>query len=78
MLKWGITGCSVVKILPTTAGDTGLIPGSGRSPREGSDNLLQYSCLGNSMDRRAWWARVHSVTNRQDWALTHIYTKIQI
>ena len=78
MLKWGIPGCSVVKILPTTAEDTGLIPGSGRSPGEGSHNLLQYSCLGNSMDRGAWWARVHSVTHRQDWALTHIYTKIQI
>ena len=42
-------------------GDLGLIPGSGRSPREGNGNLLQYSCLENSMDGRAWWATVHGV-----------------
>ena len=36
-------------------GDTGSIPGSGRSPREGSGYPLQYSCLENSMDRIAWW-----------------------
>ena len=35
-----------------------LIPGSGRSPGEGNGNPLQYSCLGNSMDRGAWWATV--------------------
>ena len=37
-------------------GDLGLIPGSERSPREGDGNPLQYSCLENSMDRKAWWA----------------------
>ena len=42
-------------------GDLGLIPGLGRSPGEGNGNPLQYSCLENSMDRRAWWARVHAV-----------------
>jgi len=36
-----------------------VIPGSGRSPGEGNDNSLQYSCLGNPMDRGAWWATVH-------------------
>ena len=36
------------------AGDPGSIPGSGRSPREGNDNPLQYSCLGNPMDGGAW------------------------
>ena len=36
------------------AGDEGLIPGSGRSPGEGHGNPLQYSCLGNPMDRGAW------------------------
>ena len=46
------------------AGDPGLIPGSGRSPGEGNDNPLQYSCLENSMDRGAWWATVHGVTKR--------------
>ena len=40
-----------------TAGDTGLIPGSGRTP-EGNGNPLQYSCLGNPMDRGAWKAVV--------------------
>ena len=40
-------------------GDVGSIPGSGRSPEEGNGNLLQYSCLGNPMDRGAWRATVH-------------------
>ena len=44
-----------------SAGDLGSIPGSGRSPGEGHGNPLQYSCLGNSMDRGAWWATVHGV-----------------
>ena len=54
-------GGSVVKNLPANAGDAGLIPGSGRSPGEGNGYLLQYSCLGNPMDRGAWWATVHGV-----------------
>ena len=44
------------------AGDLGSIPWSGRSPGEGKGNTLQYSCLGNPMDRGAWWATVHGVT----------------
>ena len=52
----------MVKNLPAIAGDAGSIPGSGRSPGEGNGNPLQYSCLGNSMYRRARWARVHGVT----------------
>ena len=43
-------------------GDVGLIPGSGRSPGGGNDNPLQYSCLGNPMNREAWWATVRGVT----------------
>ena len=43
------------------AKDLGSIPRSGRSPGEGKDNPLQYSCLGNSMDRGAWWSTVHGV-----------------
>ena len=39
-----------------------LIPGLKKSPGEGNDNPLQYSCLENSMDREAWWATVHGVT----------------
>ena len=44
------------------AGDAGSIPGSGKSPEEENGYPLQYSCLGNSMDRRAWQATVHGVT----------------
>ena len=43
------------------AGNTGLIPGSGRSPGGGHGNSLQYCCLENPMDRGAWWATVHRV-----------------
>ena len=43
-------------------GDTGLIPGSGRSSGGGQSNPLQYSCLENPMERGAWWAIVHRVT----------------
>ena len=52
------------KDLPASAGnarDTGLIPGSGRSPGVGNGNLLQDSCLKNPMDRGIWWATVHLV-----------------
>ena len=45
--------------------DTGLILGSGRSPRGGHDNLLQYSCLGNPIDRGDWWAIVHRFAKSQ-------------
>ena len=57
---------SVVKNPPAIAGDTGSIPGSGRCPREGKGNPLQYSCLGKPMDREAWWATVHRVTRKLD------------
>ena len=40
-------------------GDSGSIPESGRSSGGGNGNILQYSCLGNPMDREAWWATVH-------------------
>ena len=58
----------MVKSLPVKEGDirdTGVIPGSERSPGEGNGNLLQYSCLENLMDRGAWWATVHGVTKSQ-------------
>ena len=55
----------MVKDLPASAGDVGLIPGSGRSSGGGNDNPLQYSCLGNPRDRRAWWATVHRATKSQ-------------
>ena len=44
------------------SGDSGSIPGLGRSPGEGNDYPLPYSCLKNPMDRGAWWAIVHGVT----------------
>ena len=59
---WGFPGGSVVKKLPVSAGnarDKDSIPGLGGSPGVGNDNLLQYSCLENSMDRGAWWGTVH-------------------
>ena len=43
------------------AGDSGSIPGLGRSAGEGNGNPFQYSCLENPMDRGAWWATVHGV-----------------
>ena len=42
-------------------GDVDSIPGSGRSPGGGKGNSLQYCCLGNPIDRGAWWATVHGV-----------------
>ena len=54
-----------VKNLPANSRDLrdmGLIPGLGRSPGGGNGNLLQCSCLENPINREAWWATVHSVT----------------
>ena len=59
-------GCSAVNNLPANVGDWGLIPGLGRLPGEGNGNPLQYSCLGNPMDRGTWWATVHGVTKESD------------
>ena len=47
--------------------DVGSLPGLGKSPREGNGNPLQYSCLGNAMDRGAWWAIVHRVIRSRTW-----------
>ena len=54
-------GGSMVKNPPANARHTGSIPESGRSPGEGNGNPLQYSCLGNPMDRGSWQATVHGV-----------------
>ena len=51
----------MVKNLPANARDVGSTPGPGRAPGEGNGNPLQYSCLGNPMDRGAWRATVHGV-----------------
>ena len=73
-VPWGFPDGSVVKNLPTNAGDAGFIPGSWRSPREGNGNPLWYSCLENPTDRGAWWATVHGATKSQTrlsgWAQT--------
>ena len=64
----------MVKNPPANAGDTGLIPGSGRSPGEGKGNPLQYSCLENSTGRGAWRAAIYgaakSWTQLSDWEHT--------
>ena len=55
----------IVKILPAKAGDgrdAGSVPGLGRSTGAGHGNPLQYSCLQNPMERGAWTATVHRVT----------------
>ena len=61
----GCPGGSDSKKSACSVGDLGLTPGLGRSPGGGYDNPLQYSYLENPMDRGAWWATVHEVTNRQ-------------
>ena len=62
----GFPGGSVVENPPANAGDVGSFPGSGRSPREGNGNPLQYSCLENPTDKGAWWATVHGVAKELD------------
>ena len=56
----------MIKDLPTNAGDTGLILGLGRSTGGGHGNPLQYSCLGNPMDRESWQVTVHGITKELD------------
>ena len=58
-------GSSVVKNPLVNIGDVDSIPGSGRFTEGGNGNPLQYSCLGNPMDRGAWQATVHGVTKSQ-------------
>ena len=55
----------MVKNMPANVGDTGSIPGWGRSPEGGNGNPLQCSCLENPMDRGAWGATVHGVAKSQ-------------
>ena len=80
----------MVQNSPDNAGDMGLTPGLGRPLREGNGNPLQYSCLGNSIDRGAWWAtqsmglqRVgHDLETKQQhtlgWDGKHISESIQV
>ena len=61
-----LTAGEVVKNPPANARDTGSVPGSGRSPGEGSSTPVQYPCLENSMDRGSWWATVCGVAKALD------------
>ena len=74
----GFPGGSVVKNPPANVGDSGSISGCGKSPREGNGNPLQYSCLGNPMDRGAWRATVrgvvrvrHDLVTKQQHQISH-------
>ena len=60
----GFPGGSVVKNLSANAGDASSIPVSERSPGKGNGSPL-HSCLGNPLDRGAWWATVHGVAKSQ-------------
>ena len=62
----GFPGGSVVNNPPANTGDTGFIPGLGRSSGEGNGDPLQYSGLGSPMDRGAEWATVHGVAKELD------------
>ena len=62
----GFPGGSVVKNQPANAGDMGSVPGLGRSLGEGNGNSLQYSCLGNPMDRGDLQATVHGLAKVSD------------
>ena len=64
-IYYGLPGGSAVKDLPANAGDADLIPGSGRSPRDGNGNPFQYSCLGSPMDRGVWWGTLYGLAKSQ-------------
>ena len=78
-LLWDFPDGSVVKNPPANTRDAGLIPGLGRSPGEGDDNPLQYSCPGNPIDRGAWWVPAHGVAKESaqlsDTTTTFFYRK---
>ena len=63
-LPWWLSG----KESACGEGNISSISGLGRSPREGNGSPLQYSCLGNPMDRGAWWPTVHGVSKELDMA----------
>ena len=73
-LLGGFHGASVVKNPAYNEGDTGLTPGLGRSLREGNGNSLQYSWMGNPLDRGAWLATVYGVAKSQTWLSDWIAT----
>ena len=62
MVAQSVKNLRAVQEISCNAGDLGWIPGSGRCPGEGKGNTLQYSGLGNPIDRGAWWTAVHRIT----------------
>ena len=66
MTAFGLPSWLSGKESACNTGDMVSISGSGRPPRERNGNPLQYSCLGNPMDIRAWWTVVHGVTKELD------------
>ena len=79
MAYLGFPGGSVVKNLTANAGDAGSTAGSGKSPKEGNGNPLQYSCLGNPMDRGASQATVHGGKDSDTTARpTHSSTRTRV
>ena len=83
-MLWGFSGGSMVKNPPANTGDVGdagSIPESGRSLGVENGNPLQYSCLGNPVDRGVSWATVHGVTKSliqlSDWVHTHTHTYLK-
>ena len=60
----GFSGSLAIKNLPAKVGDLGSMPGFGRSPGGGNSNPLQYSCLGNCMDRGVWWAADRGIAKK--------------
>ena len=71
---WASPTAQLVKKMPASAGDArdrSSVPGSERSPGEGNGNLLQYSCLENSIDRRGWRVTVHGIANSRTRLIMH-------
>ena len=77
---WSLPGDTVVKNTSANAGDTrdtGLIPGLGRSPGEGNEDPLQYSCLENPKDRGDWWTTAHGFAKGQKQLRTHAFQDLK-
>ena len=73
---WGFPGGSAVKNPPANARDVGLIFGVRKIPGRGNGNPLQYSCMGNFMDRGAWQGCMELQRVGHDWARTHTHSVI--